>query len=103
MSQIANYILSTVDTTTMLNWDGETTLTDLKENIKCHVFKYTGYRLASVDLEDNILTIQALANDGVQTLLRYNVSTGQEIYGRVRHCGFTRRNMMEIGQFKTVH
>lgn len=103
MSQIANYILSSVDTTTLLNWDAETSLTDLKENVKYHVFKYTGYDRVSVDLEDNILVIQALTQLGVQTLLRYNVSNGREIYGRVRSCGFTHQNMLELGQFKTVH
>ena len=95
MSEIANFVLSKMDTTTLLNWDGETSIDDLKENIKSHIKRFSGWT-TSVDIYAGQLFVKAKGRGGVITILRYDTTTNREVYGRVKHCGFTERNLQEI-------
>ena len=101
MSEIANHILTTMDTITLLNWDGVTPIADLKENIKVLVKKATGWDKTHVDFDGSILSIEALDRGDITTILKYDAITGREIYGRVRNCGFTARNLQEIREVLT--
>lgn len=79
----------------LLNWDHDvypTTEDDMVENIKSHVCTTCGWKQLSVTIENGVLRI---AEPGSQ-LLTYDVKNGREIYGRLRHMGFTTAHLLEM-------
>lgn len=98
----------------LLNWDGETSKTDMLENIRSHIHSFCGWKSIRVDFTDGILTIEVekerhdTVTDLVldvptaykcvdrETLLKYHIKHGREIIGRLRHCGITYERLMEL-------
>lgn len=103
MSLAQTIVSNARDQHTLLNWDGNNTKADLLENIRHYVSNFSGHKLLSVEFENNVLEIAAKKeDDSVETLLTYNVQTGREIYGRLRHVGFYFPHLEELKVLMTV-
>ena len=100
MSEVAKIILAQRSNLSLLNWDGETSVDDLLENIKLRVRKATGWDKLNVSMGGGVLTIRAIDRGVVETLLVYNNQTGREVYGRLKQCGITASNIEELKGFK---
>lgn len=78
--------------TTLLGWDGSTEKELVLDNLKNYIHRYCGWELLCVTVENGILEIK----EPNSLLLSYNIKTGQEIYGRVRHMGLTGQMISEL-------
>lgn len=101
MQTIVNAILAPtkIENYTFHNWDGHTSIEDLVENIRLYVSRITGWKLLLVEIgDDGVLTIEAKRDEAssVETLLKYSIPSKREIYGRVRHVGFTVKLLEEL-------
>lgn len=96
MTTIANAILQNAKKlpVSLLNWDGTGGKDDVLFNLKDYVHRYTGHNLLRVRMEGDVLDV---AEPNSQ-LLKLDVRTGKEIYGRVRHLGITFEMMEELRQ-----
>lgn len=92
--------MTSLKNTSFLNWDGVTSQEDFFENIKEYVSRVTGWKLLNVEIEGTVLTIRRNHEiHGIDTLLSYNIKSGHEIYGRLRHVGFTWERVKELDQW----
>lgn len=63
----------------------------LKEVSK-RIAKFTGWQKVEVVLDGEVLKVECEEH----ALLRYNLRTGQEIYGRVAHVGFSCDDLKDL-------
>lgn len=108
MESITNAILkqTSIENYSFLNWDGETSQEDLVKNIMNYVSRITGWPLLSVEInEEGILQIEAKKdeNSKIEMLLTYSIPLKREIYGRLRHVGFTTRLIGELESIVVTH
>lgn len=95
----------------VLNWDHEvcgTPVDDLKQNLIEILARYTNWAGYRVDFQGNILVVDVEgvsqdASTGERVLredmmLRYDLVTGQEYYGRLRNTGLTLMHRHELRQ-----
>lgn len=102
MNVICNAILqkTKLENVSFLNWDHEvipTQKTDVLFHISNYVKRVTGWDTV-VTLDDNVLNIRAPE----ETLLTYDIKTGREIYGRLRHVGITFNRLKELEECRCL-
>lgn len=65
---------------------------EILKEVSLRITDFTGWQKVDVVLNDDVLHVECEQ----QLLLRYNLRTGQEIYGRVRHVGFRAEDLVDL-------
>lgn len=65
---------------------------EILKEVSSRIANFTGWQNVEVVLNDDVLHVECEQ----QLLVRYNLRTGQEIYGRVRHVGFRKDDLIDL-------
>lgn len=75
-----------------LGWDGSIDKDVIIGNFKNYVHRFCGWEFLSVQVKGDVIEVQ----EPNSCLLKYNIRTGHEIYGRTRHLGLTHSMLSEL-------